>query len=133
MKVYSPAASVRSDFAYTCDCCEVDDGRPVLLWEPLSDREGHFALCLECLTQLYLEHNLAATEAINIVVKRTIIPESLRNEVFERDGYRCVLCGSTESLQLDHVIPFSKGGKTDKDNLQTLCRVCNLKKGAKHG
>ena len=57
MKLYSPGASVKSDYAYTCDKCETDDGRQVLLWDPLPRRKGHFALCLECLTELYFQYN----------------------------------------------------------------------------
>jgi hypothetical protein len=66
-----------------------------------------------------------------IIVTRQTIPESLRNEIFERDGYKCVICGSTHNLQIDHFYPFSKGGKTEKSNLQTLCKTCNVKKGNK--
>jgi len=56
------------------------------------------------------------------------IPPELRRAVFERDGYACLDCGSLEYLHCDHVIPVSKGGLTDFDNLQTLCRPCNAKK-----
>lgn len=53
----------------------------------------------------------------------------LRLAVFERDGHRCVSCGSTARLQCDHVIPWSMGGTTTLDNLQTLCHPCNSSKG----
>lgn len=60
-------------------------------------------------------------------------PPTLREriEVHRRDGYRCVRCGSTEDLHVDHVIPVSKGGTNNLDNLQLLCRDCNLRKGAR--
>ena len=64
-----------------------------------------------------------------IFVKRRNIKESTRNRIFKRDNYTCGLCGSTENLQIDHKIPFSMGGKTCFDNLQTLCLSCNTKKG----
>lgn len=64
-----------------------------------------------------------------IVYTRIVIPEPQRNMIFDRDGYKCVKCGSTDNLQIDHIIPFSKGGKTEADNLQTLCKICNVKKG----
>lgn len=52
--------------------------------------------------------------------------------VFQRDGYRCQMCRRVGGkLHLDHVIPVSKGGSSRMDNLQTLCQVCNLRKGAK--
>jgi 5-methylcytosine-specific restriction endonuclease McrA len=44
-------------------------------------------------------------------------------------GYRCLHCGSTRRLGLDHIRPVSKGGKTEFENLQLLCRFCNETKG----
>lgn len=64
-------------------------------------------------------------------VERAKVSKELRQEIFERDGYTCVNCGSTEkeSLEIDHIMPISKGGKTEPSNLQTLCRNCNIRKG----
>jgi len=67
---------------------------------------------------------------IEFVTYRIPISEELRNKVFDRDGRKCRFCGATEDLCLDHKFPFSKGGKTEENNLQTLCRSCNLKKRA---
>lgn len=57
------------------------------------------------------------------------IPYELRKLVFERDAYRCQTCGDWHDLSVDHIIPESKGGLAKLDNLQTLCRKCNSKKG----
>ena len=59
-----------------------------------------------------------------------MVPEALRNKIFERDGNKCVLCGSTHNLQLDHRLATAKGGKTTESNLQTLCEKCNRTKGS---
>ncbi|MEX8546686.1 MAG: homing endonuclease associated repeat-containing protein [Mucilaginibacter sp.] len=59
----------------------------------------------------------------------------LRFSVFLRDGFRCTSCGKSPVthpgvvLHCDHILPWSKGGKTNMDNLKTLCSNCNLGKG----
>ncbi|MEW6358135.1 MAG: HNH endonuclease, partial [Planctomycetota bacterium] len=49
--------------------------------------------------------------------------------VWQRDGGKCVRCGAADYLEFDHIIPFSKGGASTENNVQLLCRRCNLKKG----
>lgn len=60
--------------------------------------------------------------------RRPNIPASVRQQVFERDAYRCVKCKSYLRLCVDHRHPYSLGGNNDLDNLQTLCWKCNSKK-----
>jgi hypothetical protein len=50
--------------------------------------------------------------------------------VWQRDGGRCCNCGSRSDLHFDHVIPRSWGGSSTAENVQVLCRSCNLRKGA---
>lgn len=59
------------------------------------------------------------------------IPESLRWEIWERDDFTCQYCGTRRHLTIDHILAESKGGTLDSDNLQTLCRNCNSRKGAR--
>lgn len=72
----------------------------------------------------------------NRVEIRTV-PLGLRYDVLKRDFFKCVLCGDSPSvnpkckLQIDHIVPYSRGGKTAKDNLRTLCSRCNQGKGDK--
>ena len=63
--------------------------------------------------------------------KKDKIPRTLAKQVFERDAYRCMSCGGHIDLCCDHVVPESKGGEAVFDNLQTLCRPCNSRKGIK--
>lgn len=65
--------------------------------------------------------------------KRPPIPKEVADTVWNRDGGKCVYCGSTENLHFDHIIPFSKGGATNVENLQLLCQKCNLEKSNKIG
>ena len=57
------------------------------------------------------------------------VSAEMRLAVFERDGHRCLACGSGESLSLDHATPLAKGGDNSPANLQTLCKRCNSAKG----
>lgn len=57
----------------------------------------------------------------------------VRDRILKRDGNKCRRCGSSDNLEIDHVIPLSKGGRHDEDNFQTLCRTCNRKKSNKFG
>jgi len=51
--------------------------------------------------------------------------------VLERDGYRCCHCPTQHDLTIDHIVPRSRGGTNEFANLQTLCRECNSRKGAR--
>lgn len=58
-----------------------------------------------------------------------LIPSNVKAEVWKRDQGRCVLCGSSDNLHFDHMIPFSKGGTSFKaENIQILCARHNLAK-----
>jgi hypothetical protein len=59
------------------------------------------------------------------------IGRELSKSVMERDLYRCVSCGTHLDLCCDHIIPEIRGGATSFDNLQTMCRSCNSRKGVK--
>ena len=49
--------------------------------------------------------------------------------IFKRDNYTCQYCGSIGGkLEGDHIIPISKGGTNDLENLTTSCRKCNRQK-----
>lgn len=62
---------------------------------------------------------------------RPPIDIGLRKAVYDRDGHQCLECGTPDDLTLDHIHPWSLGGTDTYDNLQTLCRPCNSRKGAK--
>lgn len=68
-------------------------------------------------------------QALRSTVKRKPISNKLRKMVYERDHCRCVTCGATDHLSLDHIIPWSLGGEDTMENLQTMCRSCNSRKG----
>lgn len=64
---------------------------------------------------------------------RIPLSKKLRFEVFKRDGFRCMYCGSTPDkalLQCDHIHPVALGGENEMDNLVTACQPCNSGKSA---
>ncbi len=57
--------------------------------------------------------------------KRIGISTKLRYEILQRDGFKCVCCGSRDQLEIDHIKAVSDGGGNENENLQTLCWACN--------
>ena len=53
------------------------------------------------------------------------IPNSMRKEVYKRDGYACVLCSDNRRLQIHHYEPRSAGGVDHPMNLVTVCPQCH--------
>ena len=64
-------------------------------------------------------------------VERGKVTNKIRFSIYKRDNNRCRKCGRrTGDLEIDHIIPIAKGGKSEYSNLQTLCHRCNVKKGS---
>ena len=67
--------------------------------------------------------------------QRNILSSSMRYNVLKRNNFRCQICGRSAqdgvTLEVDHIIPISKGGKTEYSNLRTLCKDCNRGKSNK--
>ena len=93
---------------------------------------------LDVLTKLGIKREVRIKDKVNVKRKpRTIYsnPRTIRAEdrhnVFVRNDYKCVECGASNketTLHIDHIIPVSKGGWGNIDNLQTLCFACNMAK-----
>jgi 5-methylcytosine-specific restriction endonuclease McrA len=62
------------------------------------------------------------------------VPPLNNHELFRRDGYMCMYCGTEQpehQLTRDHVVPMSKGGRDIWSNVVTACRSCNTRKGCR--
>ncbi|MCI7388432.1 MAG: HNH endonuclease [Bacteroides uniformis] len=80
----------------------------------------------------YLEkHCINSNMRYAIQEEKMKLNDSVRQKIFNRDGKKCNLCGSTEKLCIDHIFPVSRGGFTVLNNLQVLCEKCNLRKNNK--
>lgn len=70
--------------------------------------------------------------------ERRDVPLGLRFRVLSRDRFKCILCGDHPArnpdcdLHVDHVTPWSKGGRTELGNLRTLCAQCNVGRGNRY-
>ena len=83
-----------------------------------------------------LKEQVANFEAIENIARnagdgRKPIPDDVKLLVWSRDGGVCVRCGAAKDLHFDHIIPFSRGGSDESENIQLLCRTCNLTKSAR--
>jgi len=67
-----------------------------------------------------------------------VIGECERFRILARDRFRCVLCGASPAtdpscvLHVDHIMPSSLGGPTERWNLRTLCASCNRGRGNRY-
>lgn len=68
---------------------------------------------------------------VPVKLQRPAIPANIRREVFRRDGHRCRYCGSHDGpFDVDHMLPWSRGGTHALENLTIACSSCNRSKGA---
>jgi len=78
-----------------------------------------------------LNMKLPSVIALKSYVSRNSNPNFTRFNVFLRDKFSCQYCGSNHELTFDHLLPRSRGGKTDWNNVVTACSTCNVKKGGR--
>ena len=81
---------------------------------------------INCLNRL--NNRTASTPVSDTLSDRKRIPRDVRNAVWIRDAGLCIECGADDYLEFDHVIPVSKGGSNTLQNIQLLCRRCNVTK-----
>ena len=104
----------------------------------INTKHGLILICLGCIERMTWEFRglirpyPPSDEGDKNKYKKKVISSKLRWEVFKRNGFKCLTCGTQDNLAADHIIPESKGGPTVLENLQTLCHKCNSKKGTKN-
>lgn len=103
----------------------VNDSGCAVSWAWLTERQQKLkAIDYECTLSEYARKK-----------QRSLMTPALRHKIMLRDNYTCKLCGKympdEVGLQIDHIVPVAKGGKSVPSNLRVLCSKCNGKKGAK--
>lgn len=78
------------------------------------------------------EMQMPSVVALKDYVPQNRSPAFTRFNLFLRDGFECVYCGSPDELTFDHVLPRRLGGKTNWENIVAACSRCNLRKGGRH-
>lgn len=85
--------------------------------------------------QILAQYNFELTEyQYNVINQRKLMTEELRKQIIARDNGICQICKKVcahYEIEIDHIQPISKGGKTTPSNLQVLCSKCNRKKSNK--
>tara|TARA_B100001029_G_scaffold73760_1_gene60260 strand:+ start:297 stop:866 length:570 start_codon:yes stop_codon:yes gene_type:complete len=74
---------------------------------------------------------LPSVIALKSYIRPQTNPNFTRFNVFLRDKFSCQYCGDKKDLTFDHLLPRSKGGKTDWHNVVTACSACNVQKGGR--
>lgn len=110
---------------------EAETWEPSLESAPRLVRAGMWARVDDGWWVLNPESSRTGQPSWKVEVPRNRVPADVRLRVYARDGHRCVQCGSTDDLTIDHIWPWSRGGRNEEDNLRVLCRSCNSAKGAR--
>lgn len=98
-------------------------------------RDKEIDQAIDIVTEARAEQTLTRNRNKAKQVKRAEISANY-DKIFiaigRRDGFSCAKCGDAGSdLQIDHIFPVSKDGSNEMDNLQLLCKDCNMAKGAR--
>lgn len=136
--------SKKKFFSSICDIDidSIQKNKPVFRFLYISpagknQREFKITITTEIIKNIQSEISYKLNKTSQIKSQRNAMNNDLRNAIKKRDNYTCCICGNSIYnepnllLEVDHIIPISKGGKTEADNLQTLCWRCNRIKSNK--
>ena len=100
-------------------------------WQVQQEERNVFKFRLESSSAALTDTSMPEV-AVSGLEHPRVIPGAIKQEVFKRDGGKCVVCGANDELHFDHVIPYSRGGSSlVAENVQILCARHNLEKSAK--
>lgn len=100
----------------------------------IKSHPGTYKFLINCSAEpIYSKRRKPGTSIESEDERSRRISQEVKDSVWNRDGGKCVECGSNENLEFDHIIPWSKGGANTYRNLQLLCESCNRSKSDKIG
>lgn len=97
------------------------------------NRFGSWKKALETFC-LYRNGEITIEENNDLKKTKRKISSKTKLEILQKYNFKCVSCGNSPAnnenvkLEIDHIVPISKAGSNDLDNLQVLCKQCNIKK-----
>lgn len=97
----------------------------------IADAKKAIKLLLKKKAELITEKVIRLVQYIYLPVSRIRNTKPSRKSIHMRDGNKCVYCGSTRNLTIDHIIPTSRGGSNSWSNMVCCCNSCNTRKGNK--
>jgi len=102
-------------------------------YSPINICDGRRAivLLLKQKAHMITEKVIRLLNYIRLPYRKLMENRPTRSLVMKRDGYKCLYCGATENLTIDHIHPASRGGVDSWENLCSCCGSCNVKKGNK--
>jgi len=113
-------------FIYSVTGKYTDDQIRLLILEDFDKENKGLDKAIEFIEKL--KEKFYGSSSEDISYNRPRIPESVRIEVWRRDGGKCARCGSREKLEYDHIVPISKGGSNTARNIELLCERHNRSK-----
>lgn len=121
-RLYAGATSAALQLLYTSKTLGWGSG------EPFPDAQYH----LEEMAQRHAEFfRYERPVPQRARIPRKALGAGVTRAVWDRDGWECRECSSHCDLTVDHIMPVVRGGTDEMDNLQTLCKSCNSRKGAR--
>ena len=95
--------------------------------EIMGESNPYNLISIDKFTEIIIKYQKGLKLCKNATKRKQISPKDRWN-IYKRDNFRCIVCGSTKDITIDHIIPVCKGGTNDATNYVTLCSECNLRK-----
>ncbi len=94
----------------------------------IAELNQHLRYYIENLGEEIQEAEEFATKRKKAIARERAKVKYLEEDIMQRDEYKCVQCGSSRRIEVDHRWPIAHGGESTMENMRVLCQDCNRKK-----